>query len=185
MLTRYRLSPAGDRRGLGGSDLGAWRPGRLGGGKDEEIRPCRGPRTRSLCSPGWEQLPQRRPPRPCRSRSSSRSPWGPIYGRSVMKKYLAGVAVFTLAAGSAGLAVPGALAATQSAGLALGKVAGASGYAGVRASLAPPRAASGPGWSMVPSANPRARTGQLAGVSCPSSSSCTAVGNSPRASGAQ
>src|SRR5262249_38965450 len=83
---------------------------------------------------------------------------------------------FTLAAGSAGLAAPGALAATQSAGLALGKVAGASVYTGVRASLAPPRAASVPGWSMVPSANPRARTGQLAGVSCSSSSSCTAVG---------
>jgi len=94
-----------------------------------------------------------------------------------MKKYLAAVAVFTLAAGSAGLATPGALAATQSAGLALGKVAGASVYTGVRASLAPPRAASGPGWSMVPSANPLARTGQLAGVSCASSSSCTAVGN--------
>jgi hypothetical protein len=94
-----------------------------------------------------------------------------------MRKYLAVVAVFTLAAGSAGLAAPGALAATQSAGLAFGKVAGTSGYAGVRASLAPPPAASGAGWSMVPSPNPLARTGQLAGVSCSSSSSCTAVGD--------
>src|SRR5215472_7614370 len=174
-LTRYRLHTAGDRRGLAGSDLGAQRPGRLGGGKMNRFGLGAG-RGRLHCSLRWEQLPQRRPPGLCRSRSSSRSPWGPIYGRSVMKKYLAAVAVFTLAAGSAGLAAPGALAATQSAGLALGQVAGTSGYTGVRASLAPPPAASGPGWSMVPSANPRARTGQLAGVSCSSSSSCTAVG---------
>jgi hypothetical protein len=133
-------------------------------------------RGRSHCSLRWEQPPQRRPPGPCRSHSSSRSPWGPIYSRSVMKKYVAAVAVFTLAAVSAGLAAPRALATTQSAS-ALGKVAGTSGHTGVRASLAPPPAASGRGWSIVPSPNPRARTGQLAGVSCSSSSSCTAVGD--------
>src|SRR6516162_5503911 len=94
-----------------------------------------------------------------------------------MKNYLAVVAIFTFAAGSAGLAAPGALAATQSAGLALGKAAGTSGYTGVRASLESPPAASSPGWSMVPSPNPLARTGQLAAVSCSSSSSCTAVGD--------
>src|SRR5215469_15436441 len=94
---------------------------------------------------------------------------------SAMKKYLAVAAVFTLAAGSAGLAAPGALAVTRSAGSAVGKVAGTSGHTGVRAPLAPAPAASGPGWSMVPSPNPLARTGQLAGVSCSSSSACTAV----------
>jgi hypothetical protein len=93
-----------------------------------------------------------------------------------MKKYLAAVAVFTLAAGSVGLAAPGALATTQSAS-ALGKVAGTSSHTGVRAPLAPPPAASSPGWSIVPSPNPLARTGQLVGVSCSSSSSCTAVGD--------
>src|SRR5215470_2686198 len=60
--------------------------------------------------------------------------------RSATKKCLAAVAVFTLAAGSAGLAAPGALATTQSAS-ALGKVARMSGYTGVRAALAPPPAA--------------------------------------------
>lgn len=93
-----------------------------------------------------------------------------------MRKGLAAAAVFTLAAGSAGLAAPGALATTQSAS-ALGKAAGTSVYSGARAPLAPPPAASGPGWSSVPSPNPLARTGQLAGVSCSSSSSCTAVGD--------
>jgi len=94
-----------------------------------------------------------------------------------MKNYLVAVAVFILAAGSVGLAAPGALAATESAGSAVGTVAGTSGHTGVRASLAPSPAASGPGWSIVPSPNPPARTGQLAGVSCSSSSSCTAVGD--------
>ena len=94
-----------------------------------------------------------------------------------MKNYLVAVAVFILAAGSVGLAAPGALAATESAGSAVGTVAGTSGHTGVRASLAPSPAASGPGWSIVPSPNPLARTGQLAGVSCSSSSSCTAVGD--------
>src|SRR5215470_4767037 len=87
------------------------------------------------------------------------------------------VAAFILAAGSVGLAAPGALAATQSAGSAVGKVAGTSGPAGARSPLAPPPAVSGPGWSIVPSPNPLARTGQLAGVSCSRSSSCTAVGD--------
>src|SRR5215469_11810814 len=96
---------------------------------------------------------------------------------SAMKKYLAVVAAFTLAAGSVGLAAPGALAVTHSAGSAVGKVAGTSGHTGVRASLAPPAAVSGPGWSIVPSPNPPARTGQLFGVSCASASSCTAVGD--------
>src|SRR5215472_11892549 len=96
---------------------------------------------------------------------------------SAMKKYLAVVAAFTLAAGSVGLAAPGALAATQSTGSAVGKVAGTSGHTGVRAPLAPAPAASGPGWSIVPSPNPPAATGQLAGVSCFSSSACTAVGD--------
>jgi hypothetical protein len=96
---------------------------------------------------------------------------------SATKKYLAAVAVFTVAAGSAGLAAPGALAVTHSAGSPSGTVAGASGHSGVRAWLAPPAAVSGPGWSIVPSPNPLARTGQLAGVSCFSSSSCTAVGD--------
>src|SRR5215470_19266054 len=89
---------------------------------------------------------------------------------SVMKNYLAAVAVFTLAAGGVGLAAPGALAVTQSAGSAVGKVAGTSGPAGVRSPLAPSPAVSGPGWSIVPSPNPLARTGQLAGVSCSRSS---------------
>src|SRR6516164_9397963 len=40
-----------------------------------------------------------------------------------------------------------------------------------------------PGWSIVQTQNSLARTGQLAGVSCPSSSSCTAVGNFIRGSG--
>jgi hypothetical protein len=93
-----------------------------------------------------------------------------------VKNYLAVVAVIILAAGSVGLAAPGALAATQSVS-AWGTVAGTSGHAGVRAPLAPAPAASGPGWSIVPNPNPLARTGQLAGVSCASSSSCTAVGD--------
>src|SRR5215831_15504503 len=75
-----------------------------------------------------------------------------------------------LGCGERGLAAPGALAATQSAGSALGTVAGMSGHSGVRAPLARPAAASGRGWSIVPSPNPLARTGQLAGVSCASSS---------------
>jgi hypothetical protein len=98
-----------------------------------------------------------------------------IHG-SAVKNYLAVVAVIILAAGSVGLAAPGALAATQSVS-AWGTVAGTSGHAGVRAPLAPAPAASGPGWSIVPNPNPLARTGQLAGVSCASSSSCTAVGD--------
>ena len=58
-----------------------------------------------------------------------------------------------------------------------GTVAGTSGQTGARSSLAPSPAASGPGWSIVPSPNPRAPTGQLFGFSCSSSSSCTAVGD--------
>lgn len=96
---------------------------------------------------------------------------------SAMKNCLAAVAVFILAAGSVGLAAPGALAVTHSAGSAVGKVVGTSGHTGVRSSPSPSPAASGPGWSIVPSPNPLAPTGQLVGVSCSSSSSCTAVGD--------
>jgi len=70
---------------------------------------------------------------------------------SARKNHLAAVAVCMLAAESAGLAAPGVLAATQSAGSAVGKAAGTSGPTGGRASLAPAPAVSGPGWSMVPS----------------------------------
>src|SRR5215471_14570193 len=41
----------------------------------------------------------------------------------------------------------------------------------------------GSGWSIAPTPNLPARTGQLAGVSCASSSSCTAVGDFTRGSG--
>jgi hypothetical protein len=70
-------------------------------------------------------------------------------------------------------------------GLAVG-VASASGPGGqtaARVSLILPATAPGPRWSIVPSRNLPGRTGQLAGVSCPGSSSCTAVGDFTRRSG--
>src|SRR5215831_17343604 len=63
----------------------------------------------------------------------------------------------------------------------LGPVVGAA--ASVNAVPAVSSSAPMPGWSIVQTRNSLARTGQLAGLSCPSSSSCTAVGNFTRGSG--
>ena len=78
---------------------------------------------------------------------------------------------------SAALAVPTLAAPAQA------NVAAAGGQTAVRGSLAPPAAAPGPGWSAVPTRNLLTRTGQFTGVSCPSSSSCTAVGDFTKGSG--
>src|SRR5215472_9089561 len=50
--------------------------------------------------------------------------------------------------------------------------------------LAAPASASGTGWSITPSPNPRVPTGQLFWVSCPAADSCMAVGTSVKPSGA-
>lgn len=50
--------------------------------------------------------------------------------------------------------------------------------------LAAPASASGAGWSVTPSPNPRVPTGQLFWVSCPVADSCMAVGTYVKASGA-
>ena len=52
------------------------------------------------------------------------------------------------------------------------------------AALAVPASASGAGWSIMPSPNPRVPTGQLFWVSCPAADSCMAVGTYVRPSGA-
>jgi hypothetical protein len=70
---------------------------------------------------------------------------------------------------SAVLAVPALATSAQA------NVARTGGRA--RVSLIPPATAPGSGWSIVPTRNLLTRTGQLAGVSCSNSSSCTAVGN--------
>src|SRR5215469_912521 len=49
--------------------------------------------------------------------------------------------------------------------------------------LAAPASASGAGWSITPSPNPRVPTGQLFWVSCPATDSCMAVGTYVKASG--
>src|SRR5215467_5538734 len=63
----------------------------------------------------------------------------------------------------------------------LGPALGAA--ASVNAGPAASSSAPMPGWSITQTRNSLAATGQLAGLSCPSSSSCTAVGNFTRGSG--
>ena len=63
------------------------------------------------------------------------------------------------------------------------KVATTGGQSAARLLLAPAATGPGSGWSIVPTRNLLARTGQLAGVSCPRSSACTAVGDFTRGSG--
>src|SRR5262245_3804682 len=74
-----------------------------------------------------------------------------------------------------------AAVATGAAVVLLGPAVGAAAQANV--TPAGSASASGRGWSIVPTRNLLARTGQLAGVSCPSASSCTGVGNFTRGSG--
>src|SRR5499433_1478147 len=63
----------------------------------------------------------------------------------------------------------------------LGPAVGAA--ASVNAGPAASSSAPMPGWSITQTRNSLAATGQLAGVSCPSASSCTGVGNFTRGSG--
>src|SRR5215469_11290649 len=74
-----------------------------------------------------------------------------------------------------------ATVAAGAAAVLLGPAVGAA--ASVNAAPAASAGAPMPGWSIVPTRSSLARTGQLAGLSCPSSSSCTAVGNFTRRSG--
>jgi hypothetical protein len=93
---------------------------------------------------------------------------GPAGGRLVMvRASLAGIA-------SAALAVA-----------ALSAPAGAKVFepGGQQDGRALPAAASGAGWSVTPSPNPRAGNGALNAVSCPASSVCTVVGLHVRESG--
>ena len=59
-----------------------------------------------------------------------------------------------------------------------------AGAAGIPASASVPVSASARGWSITPSPNPVLPTGQLFWVSCPTASSCMAVGTYTKASGA-
>src|SRR5215471_9128604 len=75
-----------------------------------------------------------------------------------------------------------ATVAAGAAAVLLGPAVGAA--ASVNAAPAASSGAPMPGWSISPTPNPLARTGQLAGLSCPNSSSCAAVGDVTRRSGA-
>jgi hypothetical protein len=74
-----------------------------------------------------------------------------------------------------------ALAGPALATPAQAKVAATGGQSAARVLLAPAATGPGSGWSIVPTRSLLARTGQLAGVSCPSPSSCTAVRDLTRA----